>query len=174
MRLFFVFILLALGNVFAYGFLTRPAVGELEWLEARCRELDEVLAVEEATAAKWYQLVEVVEIAQSVLEPLSSRGGSTQSSLRRAFLEAERGLRLRRDALEFRPERAVPNGFDGVRIRVAEAGRYADLVTYLHRISRLKVPLTPVEMYLVESSREEAPLSLTMTWSALWPKESGS
>jgi Tfp pilus assembly protein PilO len=177
MRLVVSLIFLILVNGAAYVFSTRPTSAELERLELRQRELDGVLAVEEETAAKWSQLVELVETAQSVLEPLPSAESSAQSGLRRAFLEAEKGLGLRRDTLEFRPEKQAPSGFGGVRIRVIEAGHFAhfaDLVTYLNRISHLKVPLALVEMSLVEAARGSAPLLLTVTFSALWPEESDS
>jgi Tfp pilus assembly protein PilO len=174
MRLVVSLIFLILVNGAAYVFSTRPTSAELERLELRQRELDGVLAVEEETAAGWSRLVELVETAQSVLEPLPSAESSAQSGLRRAFLEAEKGLGLRRDTLEFRPEKQAPSGFGGVRIRVIEAGHFADLVTYLNRISHLKVPLALVEMSLVEAARGSAPLLLTVTFSALWPEESDS
>jgi Tfp pilus assembly protein PilO len=170
MRLLVVFIAIALANVAAYGFLTRPTSNELKRLEARQRELDDILAVQEKTTTKWNQLAELVETAESVLNPLLSGEGSAQSSLRKAFLEAERGLGLQRETLELRPDRQPPKGFVGVRIRVIQMGYYADLVAYLRRISRLKVPLEPVEMSIVESSRGPAPLMLTLTWSAIWPE----
>jgi hypothetical protein len=174
MRLLCLLLFLVLVNGAAYVFSTGPTSDELERLELRQRQLDGVLAVEEETAAKWGRLVELVEIAQSVLEPLTTAESSAQSDLRRAFLEAEKGLGLRRDALEFRPEKQAPSGFGGVRIRVTEAGHFADLVTYLHRVSHLKVPMVLVEMSLVEAARGPVPLLLTVTFSALWPEESDS
>jgi hypothetical protein len=172
MRLLLSLVVLALVNGGTYVLLTQPASNELERLGERQQELDGVLAVEEKTAAKWNRLAELVETAESVLEPLRSGESSAQSSLRQAFLEAEEGLELRRDALEFRPETRLPRGFGGVRIRVMEAGRFADLVSYLSRISQLKIPMAPVEMSLAKSATGPAPLLLSVTLSALWPEES--
>jgi hypothetical protein len=175
MRLLVLVLVLVLVNGAVYVSSTRPTSDELERLGLRQRELDGALAVEEKIAGEWSHFTELVEAAQSVVEPLSSADGSAQSGLRRAFLEAEKGLGLRRDALEFRPERTqLPNGFDGVRIRVIEAGRFTDLVTYLHRISHLKVPMVPAEMSLVKATTGAEPLVLSATFSASWPEEAGT
>jgi hypothetical protein len=174
MRFLVLFIMITLANVVAYGFLARPTSTELECLGARQGELDDLLAVQEETTTKWNRLAELVETAESVLEPPISAEGSEQSKLRKAFLEAERGLGLRRETLELRPDGQPPIGFVGVRIRVIQTGYYADLVTYLHRISRLKVPLELVELSMIENSRGPAPLMLTVTWSAIWAEVPGS
>lgn len=168
MRFVALLILITLANIVVFGVSTRPALKELERIEAHREKVDGRLAVQEMTSTKWNRLAELVETAESVLGPLVSGEDSAQSTLRRAFLEAERGLGLQREALELRPDGQPPKGFVGVRIRVIQTGSYADLVTYLHRISRLKVPLEPVEMSLVENSRGPVPLMLTVTWSAIW------
>jgi Tfp pilus assembly protein PilO len=174
MKLFLLFLLLVFVNSATYVFSTRPITNELERLEVRQRELDKVLAAEETTAVELSRLAELVETAQSAVGPILSAESSAQSLLRKAFLEAEKGLGLRRDTLEFRPEKQLQSGFGGVRIRVIEAGRFADVVTYLHRISHLSVPMALVEMSMVEAAKGPAPLLLTATFSALWPEEPDS
>jgi hypothetical protein len=170
MRTLLVCVLIALANGLAFGFLSRPTSRALETLEARQGELDDILAAQEESTGRWNQLSELVETAGPVLEPLVTGEESVQSKLRGAFLEAEQGLGLNRETLELRPVGRPPKGFAGVRVRVIQTGYYAELVTYVDRISGLKMPVEPVELFIVKSSSGTAPLTLTATWSAVWPE----
>jgi hypothetical protein len=173
MRPIILFVMIALANGLAFGFLTRPTSRTLEILEAHQGELDELLAAQEESTGKLNQFSELVGTAESVLEPLVLGGESVQSQLRRAFLEAERGLGLQRETLELRPIGQPPKGFAGVRIRLIQTGFYTELVTYMDRLSRLRMPVELAEMFLVESSSGTAPLTLTAAWSAIWPEVPG-
>jgi hypothetical protein len=112
--------------------------------------------------------------AGPVLEPLSADEGTSFAGLREAFLGAEKGLGLRRRALELRPADRIPAGYRGVRIRVVEEGDYRDLYQFLDRLCGIKAPVAPIETTLSESGREESSLQLTTLWLALWPEDDKS
>ncbi len=174
MRVIVVLLMLLLGNALIYTFRTRSAARESVWLESRTQELDDALARQEVQTTRWNELGRLVKEATPVLEPLSAEEGTSFDRLREALLDAEKGLGLRRGALELRPTDRIPVGYRGVRIRVVEEGDYRGLYRYLDRLSRIKAPIAPIETTLSKSRGEDSSLQLTTIWLALWPEEKGS
>jgi hypothetical protein len=171
MRALALLLLLVLGNALIYALWTRPVARESVALESRLQVLDDALAHQERETTRWTELERLVEKTESVLEPLSADEGTSFAGLREAFLGAEKGLRLRRRALELRPADRIPVGYRGVRIRVVEEGDYRDLYKFLDRLSGIKAPVAPIESTLSRSGEGESSLQLTTIWLALWPEE---
>jgi hypothetical protein len=165
--------MLALANALIYVTWTRSGVRESIGLESRVQELDDALARQEVETTRWAELRRLVKEAEPVLEPMSGEKGTVFARLREAFLDAEKGLGLRRGALELRPADRIPVGYRGVRIRVVEEGDFRSLYRYLDRLSRIKAPVAPIETTLTESREGESSLQMTTIWLALWPKEDG-
>ena len=166
---------LVVGNLLGHFFWTKPMLEERETFETLRRELEESSVEQSAVLVKWRRLEELLELAETSLEPIHSRGDSSEFALLRdAFLEAERGLPLERGELYLRPVPRVPEGFHGVRVHVTAMGDFDSLLRYLNRVSLLKAPIAPVEISLVEKPTEYAPLLLSATWLAIWPEETSS
>jgi hypothetical protein len=173
MKGIFVVLLLAVGNLIGHAFWTRPLLGERRSAESRRDELEEHLEAQRAEYGQWQRLEKLLERVEPLLDT-SNRldGGSPEfARLRNGFLEAEKGLRLLRGSLDLRPADRAPQGFRGVRIHMTAAGDFENLVRYLDRVSRVRAPIAPIEISLVENRLDQAPLSLNATWYALWPEE---
>jgi hypothetical protein len=173
MKGIFVVLLLAVANLIGHAFWTRPLLEERQSVESRRDEAEEHLEAQRAEYARWQRLEDLLEHVEPLLDTSNHLdGGSSEFvRLRNAFLEAERGLRLLRGSLDLRPADRAPQGFRGVRIQVSAAGDFKNIVRYLDRVSRVRAPIAPIEISLAENKLEQAPLSLTATWFALWPKE---
>ena len=166
-------LLLAVGNLIGHASWTRPLLEERETLESLRDELEGRLADQKAEYWKWQRLEKLLELVDPALDTTThiGRDSSAFARLRNAFLEAERGLLLQRGVLDLRPAVRAPQGFRGVRVHVAAAGDFKNLVSYLDRLSRIKAPIAPAEISLVENKMERPPLLLNATWFALWPEE---
>jgi len=162
---------LAVGNLFGYFFWTKSMLEEREAFETLRKESEESSVAQTAVLMKWRRLEELLELAETSLEPIHASGDSSEFALLRdAFLEAERGLPLERGELYLRPVPRVPEGFHGVRVHVTATGDFESMLRYLHRVSLLKAPIAPVEIALVEKQADYARLLLRATWLALWPE----
>ncbi len=163
---------LVAGNLCGYLLGTKPMLEERETLESSRKVLEESSVAQSALFMKWRRLEELLKLAETSLEPIHTRGDSSQFALLRdAFLEAERGLPIERGELVLRPVQRVPEGFRGVRVHLTATGDFESLLRYLNRVSLLKAPIAPIEITLVEKQKDDAPLVLSGTWLAMWPEE---
>lgn len=163
---------LVVGNLCGYLLGTKPMLEERETLEFSRKVSEERSLAQSAALMRWRRLEELLKLAETSLEPIHTRGDSSEFALLRdAFLEAERGLPLERGELVLRPVQRVPEGFRGVRVHVSAMGDFESLLRYLNRVSSLKAPIAPVEIRLVERQADDAPLLLSATWLAMWPEE---
>lgn len=176
MKGMFFMLLLGVGNLIGHAFWTRPLLEERQSVESWRDEAEEHLEAQRAEYEQWQRLEDLLGRVEPLLDTSNYLdGGSSEfARLRNAFLEAERGLPLRRGSLDLRPADRPPQGFRGVRIQVNAAGDFKNLVRYLDRVSRVRAPIAPIEISLAENKLEQAPLSLTATWFALWPEETSS
>ncbi|MFQ5790913.1 MAG: hypothetical protein ACE5JI_10610, partial [Acidobacteriota bacterium] len=163
-----VFFALLAGNAFALAFFTLPSLRAEEKLEAERQELSQTLDARRAEAEQYEALQRLLEVAEDVLQPQPSAGDHPLSDIRSRLLEAEEGLGLERISMDLRPESAAPAGHRGFRIRLSHRGEFSRIYEYLHRLSRLKLPLAPVEMTLAKESGLSPRLLLKSQWLVLW------
>jgi len=162
-------LLLALlgANGVAFAFITNPARRELGELQRQTDDLEEIHIRRSIEVDQWKELQALVRLSSSRLGPTPTQNKLQLSVLQGALLEAEQGLAIRRSSMDIRLDSEVPVGFQGYRIDMETRGDFASIYQYLHRVSRLALPLRLLKMQLTEDPASA--LRLTGTWTTLWP-----
>ncbi len=169
-RVVLVIVLIA-ANAFGYISYTQPSSLRHQELQEGLEQMERARVSRLAEEKQLKELHDLVQVAQSTIDPILVEEGVQLSALQEALLEAEDGLSIWRSSMEIRLETDAPPGFRGFRVRLVARGDFKNVYAYLDRVSRLKVPVTPVDLSLVEDGGLSAPpqLELRATWSSLWP-----